>query len=321
MVDREEVKKEEIEKDRILQVRSDTLFHDLFNENDMITLEWVVSKILDCDYEKIKGRVKIHDTRLTRVNKYEKKKYVDLIVEYETEKIIIELNNNFQGLYTRNILYATNVLLNNYKLEKEDYDYYKKIVRVLLVNLNWYSKNKGMKVEGKKIYEIPYTDLERGGYLLKIINVNLDYYKNLCYDKVKDLDKFYKLLTIDNKEDLEEMTKEEGLLKNYSNKIKNLSNNEKYVEVIMDEIIEENVAKQTAYLLGEQSGFDKGMSEGIHQGREKGFSEGIDKGFSEGINQEKKSVVINMYNKKYKLEDIVEITNLTIEEIEKIINN
>ena len=40
----------------------------------------------------------------------------------------------------------------------------------------------------------------------------------------------------------------------------------------MDEIIEENVAKQTAYLLGEQSGIEQ------------------------GIEQNKKEIVINMYN-------------------------
>ena len=31
---------------KLLQVRSDILFHDLFNEHDITTLEWVVSKIL-----------------------------------------------------------------------------------------------------------------------------------------------------------------------------------------------------------------------------------------------------------------------------------
>ena len=33
----------------------------------------------------------------------------------------------------------------------------------------------------------------------------------------------------------------------------------------MDEIIEENVAKQTAYLLGEQSGLERGLEQGIKE--------------------------------------------------------
>ena len=67
----------------------------------------------------------------------------------------------------------------------------------------------------------------------------------------------------------------------------------------MDEIIEENVAKQTAYLLGEQSG--------------------IEQGIEKGIEQNKKEVVINMYNKKYSVEEINEITQLPLDKIKKII--
>ncbi|MBQ8472073.1 MAG: hypothetical protein IJ501_01065 [Bacilli bacterium] len=156
---------------KLLQVRSDILFHDLFNEHDITTLEWVVSKILGCNYEDIKGRVKVHNIRLTRVNKKERNKYVDLIVEYKSEKIIIELNNNFSGVYTRNILYAANVLLNNYKIQDDknlDDDYYKKVVRVLLVNLNWYPGLKGEEIKPKTIYEIPYSDIESSGYLVTV---------------------------------------------------------------------------------------------------------------------------------------------------------
>ena len=76
-------KKDKENDKKLLQVRSDILFHDLFNENDITTLEWVVSKILGCSYEDIKGKVKVHNIRLPRVNKQERNKYVDLIVEYK----------------------------------------------------------------------------------------------------------------------------------------------------------------------------------------------------------------------------------------------
>ncbi|MBQ8472599.1 MAG: hypothetical protein IJ501_03765 [Bacilli bacterium] len=137
--------------------------------------------------------------------------------------------------------------------------------------------------------------------MLKIINVNLDYYKNVCYDKVNQLDKFYKLLTIDNKDDLDKVIKKEKILKNYSSKLIDLSSDEKYVEGIMDEIIEENVAKQTAYLLGEQSGLEKGISQGIQEN--------------------KREVVLNMYKNNLSTQMIANCTNLSISEIEEIINN
>ena len=173
------------------------------------------------------------------------------------------------------------------------------------MNLNWYPGIKGDKIKPKTIYEIPYSDIESSGYLLKIINVNLDYYKNVCYDKVNQLDKFYKLLTIDNKDDLDKVTKEENLLKNYSNKLIDLSSNEKYVEDIMDEIIEENVAKQTAYLLGEQSGIEKGIEQGIEK----------------GIQEKQNEVVINMHKNNLSTQMIATCTNLTVSEVEEILNN
>ena len=41
---------------------------------------------------------------------WQKNKYLDLIVEYNNKKIILELNNNFCGVYTRNIIYVGTII-------------------------------------------------------------------------------------------------------------------------------------------------------------------------------------------------------------------
>ena len=69
----------------------------------------------------------------------------------------------------------------------------------------------------------------------------------------------------------------------------------------MDEIIEENVAKQTAYLLGEQSG--------------------IQQGIEQGSLETKKELVINMYNNNFSTQTIANCTNLTIPEVEEILKD
>ena len=46
-----------IDENEILEVRSDRLFHDLFNEHEMNTIEWIVMQILGKSYEEIHGRV------------------------------------------------------------------------------------------------------------------------------------------------------------------------------------------------------------------------------------------------------------------------
>ena len=95
-----------MEKTEIIQVKYDILFHDLFNEEDISTLEWAASQILECEPSELKGKVSVKNVRLTRTNPKERNKYVDLIIEYKNEKIILELNNNYVGIYTRNQLYV-----------------------------------------------------------------------------------------------------------------------------------------------------------------------------------------------------------------------
>ena len=73
----------------------------------------------------IHRKVKILNTRRPRVLKKDKTKYVDLVVNYKNETIILELNQNFQGNYTRNLMYAFTQVLNNYG--KDDLTYYQKI--------------------------------------------------------------------------------------------------------------------------------------------------------------------------------------------------
>ena len=215
----------------ILQVRSDILFHDLFNEKDIKAVEWVASQILECDVKELKGKVSVKNVRLTRTNKKEITKYVDLIVEYKNEKIVIELNNNYEGIYTRNLNYAFNTLLNFYNNNGCSYYERDAIFKVILVNLNWY-KNKNLEIPGKKIHTIPYPDEKINDNILTIININLDYYEELSYDNVVLFDRFFKLLTVDSKEKLEQF-KEFDELDVYSKNLEYFSNDKEYVEELM----------------------------------------------------------------------------------------
>jgi len=286
---------DEINNNKILQVRYDKLFHDLFNKENISTIEWTAMQILGCTYDDIKGNVSVIDARLTRINRNEKNKYVDLLISYKDEKIIIELNNNFDGNYLRNVLFATNTILNNYSMEGFDY---KKVTRCILVNLNWYPKSHTKvkrETPGKEVILWDYPSRSVPGYLLKIININLDYYDNIRYDKLDTGDKFYKLLTAEDKNELDEIVKGENLLNRYTNKLLKFSNDKDYVEAIMDETIEKNALMQERYL--------SGLYDGIEQGNIK----------------KQEEIIIKMYNKEYELEDIAEVTDLSVDDIKKIV--
>ena len=51
------LKKYALDDNQVLEVKSDRLFHDLFNEHEMNTIEWTVMMILGKSYEEIHGNV------------------------------------------------------------------------------------------------------------------------------------------------------------------------------------------------------------------------------------------------------------------------
>jgi len=213
----------------------------------------------------------------------------------KNKKIIVELNQHFNGVYVRNFLFGMNQLQNNYSLGSGNY--YKEITRVIVVNLNWYDGKTGKKIVPKKIYEIPYSDDDGDGFLFKMLNVNLDYYSKVCYDKLDVKDKLYKLLTIKEKDELLKIVKEEKMLDRYSKKLIDLSSDDNYVEDIMSEEMEEFIEQHTMYR--------SGLKEGIEQGTQ----------------EKQKEIVLNMFNNNLSLKMIANCTNLTIDEIKKIVNS
>ena len=310
----------ENKKNEILQVRSDILFHDLFNENDMSLLEWTASQILECDVSKVKGKVRVFNIRLPRTNKKERSKYVDLIVEYENQKIIIELNNNYEGFYLRNVLYALNGLSNYYNIGKANYYDFtsENIYKTILVNLNWYKyESISKKVPSKKVifYEYPLDDIYKErykmDYLMKIININLDYYAKLGYDNLENYDNLYKLLTITTEDELKKFSKYDEL-NFYSKKIHNLSKNDEYKEKIMSEEIEENVRAHETYLGGLFYGREEARAEAEAEIAE------VKAEADQRLKETQTLIVKNLLENSVSDDIILKSTNISIEELDNI---
>ena len=115
---------EEIKKNnnKLLAIKIDRVFKDMFNESQMDTLEWTVMQILNAKYEDIHGNVKVENACLVNTYPEERNKTVDLLVNYNGDKILIELNNNYCGNYMRNLLYAFNIILKQ-KKENQMYNF------------------------------------------------------------------------------------------------------------------------------------------------------------------------------------------------------
>ena len=280
-----------LKENEILQVKSDRLFHDLFNSHEMKTIEWTVMQILGKPYEEIHGKVVVGNSRLTNMSQNDKQNFVDLVVNLNDKRIIIELNNNYNGSFLRNTLYAMNIINNSY-IDEEGY--YEEKIQGILVNLNWYKSKKRANYSRKElIYEYP-DDTKSKDYLLKIININLDYYAKKCYTEFEGVDKLSKLLTFENKEELKCFIKKENMLDNYYEKMDRLSHDKEYCKMVWDARIDEKLRNIDAY--------NNGKEEGIE----------------EGIQQKTNEMIINMLNDSVPIESISKYSNLSIDEINDI---
>ena len=281
-----------LKENQLLEIRGDRIFHDMFNEYEMDTIEWLVMKILNCKYEDIHGKVKVGGTDSPNLSKDDKGKLLDLIVYYDNKIIDIELNNNSGLEYTRNANYITNRVITD-NLIGEDYS---KKTQGILVNLNWYKLKSDIENIDKVVeitWDYPSLKKNKPNYFVKFINVNLFKIQQICYTDIKEEELVWKLFTLNKKEDLKKIVNQEKMLNNYQKKLERLSKSKEYCRMIWDERIDEKLRNHDAYETGKD----------------------------EGIEQNKTEMIINLYNNKVPIDIISKSSGLSIKEIEKIIED
>ena len=294
---------------QILQVRLDKLFSYLFNESMISSVEWMISKVLDVDIKEVIGKVTIHNIKVPLLSPQEKTKYLDVFVEYNDEKFIFELNNNFNGILIRNTIYGFNVSVNSYPVkdkkqqvedkeqqEKSETGYYDKAHKITVINLNWHAtKELANKTPGVTTYYLPYDENNMEDHIYRVINVNLDYFEDLGYNEVDNSQKFYKLLTISNFKDLREILEKENMLKEYGEKLVEFSKNERneYMDAALS-----NYLREYELRLG-------------------GYRDGKDEGRQERENE----IAINLIAQNIGYDVISKATGLSVSEIEKMVKS
>ena len=146
---------------------------------------------------------------------------------------------------------------------------------------------------------------EKGELYVKnfiIYEINMDYYDKIWYSKNEDeikKNQYMIMLDLDKKE-LENMQK--------------------------DKIVDKYITKVT--IVNDDPEFQKYMSEEedkrkiqnslLSEAKETGYTSGINDGISKGENKKSIEIAKNMLNKNMSIEDISDITGLSIEEINKL---
>ena len=273
-------------------------FKEVFlNPNNSDLLKALLEFILKIKIDKLE----IKKTELLSGNVNVKDKRVDAIVHTGNKKIEIEINSqNKDYLHTRSTAYICNIYQSNASVG----DTYNEDTDIVQVNLTW---GLGRNNDEMKIYKIMN---EKGELYVKnfiIYEINMDYYDKIWYSKNEEeikKNQYMIMLDLDKKE-LKNMPKDKIVDKYITNVT--IVNDDPEFQKYMSE--EEDKRKIQNSLLSEAK------EEGISQG----YTSGINDGISKGKNKKSIEIAKNMLKKNMSIEDISDITGLSIEEINKLI--
>ena len=276
--------------------KNDRAFKEVFlKNNDSEPLQALLELILEIkiDYLEIKK------TELLSGNVNIKDKRVDAVVYAGNKKIDIEINSQDKDyVKPRNTAYICN-MYQSHTLVGELYD---EKTDIVLVNLTW-----GLGSENDKMTKYMIMSEDGKQYVKNFIiyEINMDYFDKLWYSKNEEEIKknmYLIMLNLDKKE-LEAMPKDKR-----------------------DKIVDKYITNVT--IVNDNPEFQKYMSEEedkrkiqnslISEAKNEGYTSGVNDGISQGISEEKVNIAKNMLNKNISIEDISDITGLSIEEIKNI---
>lgn len=269
--------------------KNDRTFKEVFlNPNNSDLLKALLEVILKIKIDKLE----IKKTELLSGNVNIRDKRVDALVYTGNKKIEIEINSeNKKYLNPRNTAYICNTYQSHTLVGKE----YNQQTDIVQVNLTW---GLGAKEDVMTKYMIMSKD---GKLFVKnfiIYEINMDYYNELWYSKNEDgIKKNLYLIMLDlDKKELKSMPKDD-IVDKYITNVTIVNDNPEFQKYMSEE---EDKKKIQNSLLSEA--------------RENGINDGI----SKGVSKEKVNIAKNMLNKNMPIEDISDITGLSIEEIKNL---
>ena len=287
----------------IVPLTSDNMFKAMFTYDLEILKEFLILETgLSLNPHDTSIRILTNELPKNKIKEY--KKTIDIYVNLNDRiNINCELNNSSFNDYlsVRNELYTSKLFSLMFESGDKKEDFLKKKLIQLNLNTENVTLNYGDDIilpYGVKTGKIYPQNKET---ILKY----LAYYKNLYYNLDEKLDKAGLWLVVILSENLVELY---DLLENLLTKEKRDSFIRKVIEMSKDEFILSEWEKEKMDYLKEMARIkdaeDRGLASGIEQ----------------GIEQKNREVILNMFKDKFTYDQISKYTNLTISEVETIIN-
>ncbi len=283
----------------------------LRNKADFDILSGFLSELLheDVTIKQILESESNADMPLDKTNK------VDLLVENSKgELILIEIQNNFESDYFYRILFGISKAVSE-NLNKGDA--YEKIKKVIAVHIVYFDLGQGKDYVYKGVTEFT------GVHHKDVLQLSSSQKERFGKEKVSDIYPEIYLLKINNFDDETKDALDEWIYFFKNSEIKDefkakgiKKAKEQWNVMCLSDDERKIYQRYVTQLQYERSVIGGRFADGMQEGLQKGLQEGIQK----GIQTEKREVAIKMKGKGFCVEDIIDMTGLTKEEIENISN-
>ena len=283
----------------------DKMFKAIFVGEDKKRTDLLCELLSECLETKVDRIIKFIPIEL---NARRKKRYkrVDLLLEAGKRKINLELNSTYsEADKIRNMNYYFS-FCSQYTIAGEKYDIESEFIHI---SLNYNVRKDTPLIKCYTIYDKSHE--EELDPRFKYYEINVEKFAKLWYDNDIESVKKAPILTmigIKDEEELEKYSKKmnNAIIKESVDNLKRLNSDAAFVYGLTPEEDEMLVRNTRDELV---------RREALAEGKAKGKNEGLAEGKAEG----KAEIAINLLKKSYPVDEIVEITGLTKEEIEKLI--
>lgn len=282
-----------------LSMKSDIVFKAFFSRNEKY-LKSFLDAILG---EKVKIKKVMHDIRLEQLTKEMKYGVLDLDVELETGELInveMQLRNN-HNIEERTTFYASKKIVEQLE-PKGKYENLKKVIVIAILNYSFiklpqYVIETVRVAKADKEYELNNT--------VKYYYIELEKFRNQNPNMEEKINQWLAFIDMERR-DLLEMAKEKNKeIKEATDAYEVLTGDDeikRIAEIRLMSELEEQSALATARVKGTEEGLRQGKEEGMKQGKE----------------EKQKEIAKKMLDKEISIEEIIELTQLSKEEIEKL---
>ena len=291
----------------------DKMFKAIFVGEDKKRTNLLCELLSECLETKVDRIIKFIPIEL---NARRKKRYkrVDLLLEAGKRKINLELNSTYsEADKIRNMNYYFS-FCSQYTIAGEKYDIESEFIHI---SLNYNVRKDTPLIKCYTIYDKSHE--EELDPRFKYYEINVEKFAKLWYDN--DIESVMKapiltMIGIKDEEELEKYSKKmnNAIIKESVDNLKRLNSDAAFVYGLTPEEDEMLVRNTRDELVRREA-----LAEGKAKGKNEGLAEGKAKGLAEGKAEGKAEIAINLLKKNYPIDEIVEITGLSKEEIEKLV--